>query len=102
MRSPSRRPQPRSTRCVYECSFFTHRDASGRARHVRTDKARDFTHFADKLLANFTEVIAGRSTPLVIPADVRPSTRIINECYARRSLLDAPWYDACQELVNHR
>jgi predicted dehydrogenase len=86
---------------VYEWSSFTRRDAAGRARHVKTDKAREFAHFADTLLSNFTEVIEGRANPLVTPADVRPATRIINECYGRRSLIEAPWYDACQELINH-
>jgi hypothetical protein len=73
----------------------------GRARRVKTDKARDFTHFAEKLLSNFTDVIEGQADPIVTPSDIRPATRIINECYERRSPLDAPWYDTCLELNNH-
>lgn len=85
---------------VYEWSSYTHRDATGRTRTVRTDKAREFTHFADKLLANFISVVEGRESPIVSAEDVRPAVAVIEACYARRASMEAPWYDAFQVLSN--
>lgn len=85
---------------VLEGSEYFRRDASGRARTVRTGKAREFTYYAEKLLDNFTAAIAGRERPIVTPEDVRPSVALIEECYARRTRLDAPWYDACERLAH--
>jgi len=85
---------------VYEWSSYTHRDKGGRARSIKTDKAREFTHFAEKLLANFTEVVEGRAKPIVSAADVRPAIALIDACYAGRSTLDAPWYGACERLAH--
>jgi len=85
---------------VYEWSSYTHIDGSGRARSIKTDQAREFTHFADKLLTNFTAVMAGDEPPIVSGRDVRPAIAVIDACYAHRSLIDAPWYDACRRLTN--
>lgn len=85
---------------VYEWSSYTRRDKNGRGRLIRTDKTREFTHFADKLLHNFIGVIEGRESPIVSASDVRPAISLIDTCYDRRSLLAAPWYDVCERLVN--
>jgi predicted dehydrogenase len=85
---------------VYEWSSYTRRDKRGRTKSIRTDKAREFTHFAEKLLANFTAVIEGRESPIVSAADVRPAVSLIETCYARRASMAAPWYDACQRLAH--
>jgi predicted dehydrogenase len=85
---------------VYESSSYTRRNAAGRARVVKTDKAREFTHFADKLLANFTAVINGLESPIVSPTDVRPAVALIDDCYAHRTLMEAPWYDAYERLAH--
>lgn len=85
---------------VYEWSSYTHRDRSGEGRLIKSDKSRDFTHFADKLLANFVAVIAGREAPIVSAADVRPAISLIDQCYRNRRLMDMPWYDACSRLTH--
>jgi predicted dehydrogenase len=87
---------------VYEWSSYTRRDGAGRARKVRTDKTRTFDDFSDMLLANFTDVIAGRSLPLVSAADARPAIAVIDGCYSRRTQFAEPWHDACEELVHVR
>ncbi len=85
---------------VYEWSSYTRRDKRGRAKSIRTDKTREFTHFADKLLQNFTAVIGGDATPIVSAADVRAATSIIDQCYRNRRLMETPWYDACTRLAH--
>lgn len=85
---------------IYEWSSYTHRDENGRARTVRTDKTREFTHFADKLLANFTAVIEGRESPIVTPGDARTGVALIDACYQNRGTIDAPWFDACARLAH--
>lgn len=85
---------------VYEWSSFTRRDASGRARSVRTDRPREFSFFAEKLLANFVDAVEGRAAPLVSAADVRPAIAVIDACYARRARLAEPWYDAGRRLAH--
>jgi predicted dehydrogenase len=87
---------------VYESSTFTRRNRNGRARTIRTDKAREFTHFAEKLIENFVDCIEGRASPIVSALDVRPSVALIEECYAQRSpsASDRPWFDACERLAH--
>jgi len=85
---------------AYEWSSYTRLDKSGGAKSVKTDRAREFTHFADTLLANFVRVIEGRESPLVSAKDVRPAIGLIESCYARRSRIDAPWYEACERLAH--
>jgi predicted dehydrogenase len=85
---------------VYEWSSFTRRDKNGRAKSVRTDKAREFTHFADKLLANFAAVVEERESPIVPATEVRPAISLIDNCYAQRKLMDAPWYNTYERLAN--
>lgn len=84
---------------VYEWSSYTRRDLSGRARKVRTDSARTIDDFSDMLLSNFTDVIAGRSQPIISAADARAGISVIDQCYARRSRFAEPWHDACEVLV---
>lgn len=85
---------------VYEWSSFTRIDGSGKGKLVRTDKAREFTHFADKLLANFVRVLEGTEEPIVTPKDVRPAVSVIESCYARRAQLDEPWFDTGRRLAH--
>lgn len=85
---------------VYEWSSYTRRDRNGRAKSIRTDRAREFTHFADMLLDNFSAVVEGREVPIVSASDVRPAIALIDSCYARRARLEAPWYDACERLAH--
>lgn len=85
---------------VYEWSSYTRREKDGRTKSVRTDKGREFTHFADKLLSNFTDVIEGNASPIVSAADVRPAVALIEACYAQRASIVAPWYDAYERLAH--
>jgi predicted dehydrogenase len=85
---------------VYEWSSYTRRDANGRARTIRTDRAREFTHFADKLLDNFVAVIEGRELPIVAAKDVRPAVSLIAACYEHRTPIETPWLDACRKLTH--
>jgi predicted dehydrogenase len=84
---------------IYEWSSYTRRDRQGRARQIRTDSTRDFAHFADRLLANFSAVVAGREDPLVPAREVRAAIRVIDECYARRRTMKMPWFDAYERLA---
>jgi hypothetical protein len=67
---------------------------------VRTDRAREFTHFADVLLANFASVVDGRETPKVAASDVRPAVSVIERCYGQRRSMDTPWFDAYTRLTD--
>jgi predicted dehydrogenase len=84
---------------AYEWSSYTRRDGTARPRVVRTDRSRTFGYFADQLLRNFTDAIAGHAAPFASAADIRPAVAVIEECYARRSRLPAPWHDAYTRLV---
>ncbi len=79
---------------VYEASSFTHRDERGKTRSIKTDGPRGSSSFADRLLANFVGVLEGREQPIVSAGDVRPAISVIDACYARRSTMHEPWYDA--------
>lgn len=85
---------------VYDWSTCIRNFGTSRARKVRTDRKRSFDDFADMLLSNFTETMAGRATPLISAADARASIAVIDGCYGRRSRFAEPWHDACQELVH--
>ena len=85
---------------AFEWSSYTKRTASGQKKTVKTDKARQFAHFADKLLANFVDVVEGKAEPTVSPSDVRPSVALITECYENRTSLSTPWYTAYERLTD--
>ena len=85
---------------VYEWSAYDQRIGSGALHKIKTDGHRVFTDFADMLLKNFTDVIAGTATPIVAAADVRAAVATIDACYARRSKLPEPWHDACARLTH--
>ena len=85
---------------VYEWSSYTRRDRNGKGRSVKTDRTRDFTHFADKLLDNFVAVIEEREAPIVSAGEVRPAISVIDQCYRNRRLMDLPWFDACTRLAH--
>lgn len=53
-----------------------------------------FSDFGKVMVGNFLDVIEGISGPIVSAADVLPSIRLIDECYARASRFSMPWYDA--------
>lgn len=67
---------------------------SGRRRVLREDGPATYADFAHPLLDNFLEAVQGRAAPLVTGADVLPSLAVIDACYARRTRLPMPWFDA--------
>ena len=85
---------------VLEGSSYVREFPGGRSKVVRTDKAREFTYYADKLLDNFLAAIEEREPLLITPEDVRPSIAIIDQCYSQRARLPAPWFDACRRLAH--
>lgn len=85
---------------VYEWSSYAREDASGKSRSVKTDRVREFPHFADKLVHNFTEVMAGKAKPTVSPRDIRPSVSLIQTCYENRAPMDTPWFEAYGRLAH--
>ncbi len=85
---------------VYEWSSYTHEDSSGKSRSVKTDRVREFPHFADKLVHNFTEVMAGNAKPTVSPRDIRSSVSLIETCYENRTAMDTPWLEAHGRLAH--
>jgi len=52
------------------------------------------------LLDNFLDVVGGRATPLVSGSDVLPSIELIDECYAQRTRMAAPWYDSWRRIAS--
>lgn len=85
---------------VYDWSSYERRGDDGRLRKVRTDRARTFDDFADTLLSNFTDVIAGRAEPITSAEDARASIAVIDACYEHREHFNEPWHYACERL-NH-
>lgn len=71
-----------------------------RTSTVKADKVRDFTHYGKKLIDNFVDVIAGKAEPFASARDIRPSVALINDCYANRTQLPAPWNDALERLTH--
>lgn len=71
-----------------------------RERTIRLDAdARTYNDFAHEMLANFSAVIASGAKPLVSGADVLPGLEVIERCYARRTRVAMPWFDAWTKVV---
>ncbi len=85
---------------AFDWSSYMRRDRSGRVKTIRTDKSREFSHFAEKLLMNFAAVMEGKERPTASPTDVRPAISIIDACYKHRTLLEEPWYDTYRRLAH--
>jgi predicted dehydrogenase len=85
---------------VYEWSSYTHRSPGGTARKVKTDRARTFDDFADRLIGNFVDVVAKRAAPIVSAADARHAIAVIDGCYARRAPIAEPWHNAFEVLAH--
>jgi predicted dehydrogenase len=84
---------------LYDFRSFTVRRGS-RASRERVEGSDVFAEYGHVLLDNFLDVAAGRSTPLVSAADVRPSIALIEACYANRRRFDLPWHDAYTRLLD--
>lgn len=77
---------------IYDWRSPTMIAPDGRRSVIRTAPGpATYPGFADVLVANFAEVMAGRATPLVPAEAVSAGVGLIAECYARRKPLPAPW-----------
>lgn len=78
---------------VYDLDEISVGDASGAsARTIRMRGApRSFSDLAPRVIADFLNAIEAGSAPAASPADVLPSMRLIESCYARRKRFDMPW-----------
>ena len=73
----------------------------GRERTIRLDAAaRTYNEFAHEILANFSAVIANGAAPLVSGADVLPGLEVIERCYAKRTRVAMPWFDAWTRVAS--
>jgi len=84
---------------IYDWSTLTH-TTGGRPRKLSLPtKARVYADFAPILLDNFIDVISRGAKPLVPGADVMPSLDVIETCYARRTRMAMPWFDAYTKVA---
>jgi predicted dehydrogenase len=82
--------------CITGVSGEEHRFILGRPgtrpRIVRLPRGRiALLGYANKMMTNFVEAIAGANQPLVTGRDVLPSIKVISEAYRRAQSFDAPW-----------
>lgn len=84
---------------IYDWNNLTVRE-NGRSTVLKLPGAIDaYPKFAEELLRNFCDVVSAGARPLVTGADVLPSLATIDACYARRTRLEMPWYDAWTRVV---
>ena len=76
-------------------------EQEGRTRTIRLEAAaRTYNDFAIEMLGNFCAVISSGATPLVSGADVLPGLEVIEQCYAQRTRVDMPWFDAWTKVAS--
>jgi predicted dehydrogenase len=76
-------------------------EQGGRARTLTLPSAaRTYDEFAVELLDNFTGVLRSGARPLVAGADVLPGLEVIEACYAKRTRVDMPWFDAWKKVAS--
>lgn len=88
----------RGTEATIENSFqgwwhvpITYR--SGRTETIALPSTeREYNDFAPAVIANFLDGIRQGTAPLIPAREVIPSIELIEECYARATLFDLPWY----------
>ena len=80
---------------VYDLDEISVGDADlSSARTIRMRGApRSFADLAPRVIADFLDAIETGSAPAAGPADVLPSMRLIENCYARRKRFDMPWQE---------
>lgn len=80
---------------LYDERTVVIRDANGHERERRSGPPVDV---AKAMLGGFISAIRGESEVPVPGREVLPSIRVIEECYANRELLPAPWYENAAPL----
>jgi predicted dehydrogenase len=74
--------------------------ATGGRRKIRLPSQAKVPDDVGKVLFdNFLDVIRGRAAPVVTGSDVLPSIELLDECYAARTRLPMPWYDAWHRIA---
>ncbi len=75
--------------------------AGGRERTIKLQsRATKYDDFAREILTNFCAVIEQGAPPLVSGADVLPGLEVIERCYARRTRVAMPWFDAWEKVAS--
>jgi hypothetical protein len=64
----------------------------GRTRLARMGPSYRYQHYAQKLITNFLNVVAGIEQPLFVANDVADSIAVIEEAYQKGVPIQAPWY----------
>ena len=73
----------------------------GRERTIKLmSRAKTYDDFAGDVLANFCSVIERGTPPLVAGAEVLPGLEVIERCYARRTRVAMPWFDAWARVAS--
>ena len=74
-------------------------DGQSKVRRIRSAE-RTYSDFGRRIIANFIEVIAGKSSPLVPAASVLPALEVMDECYESATRLDMPWLQVEEIVLN--
>jgi predicted dehydrogenase len=75
--------------------------SGGRERTITLQsRAVKYDDFARDLLANFCAVIESGAQPLVSGTDVLPGLDVIERCYAQRTRVAMPWFDAWSKVAS--
>jgi predicted dehydrogenase len=70
---------------------------NGKQQHLKlVAKEKSKVDIADTLVTNFLEVITHGARPLISGEAVLDSLRFIDECYARASRFEMPWYQSME------
>jgi predicted dehydrogenase len=74
---------------------------SGRGKQIRFRHCeRNYDEFGRRMVANFVDVIAKRSPPLVPAKAVLPALELLEECYEAATRLPMPWLQP-EEFLRH-
>jgi predicted dehydrogenase len=66
--------------------------ANGKRKRVQV-RGDDSVEVADKLVANFLDVLNNKSQPLIAASEVLTSIELLEEAYSKATRFRMPWYD---------
>lgn len=86
---------------VYDYLNITVDEKTGKNRQLRLNsKYKTKLDIAGRVVDNFINVVRKTEQPLVAGKDVLDSVEFIDECYAKATRLETPWYTAMKEGKN--
>jgi predicted dehydrogenase len=86
---------------LFDWNTVDFKQASGRQQKLRLPSTAKVPQDVGRtLLDNFLGVVRGRAVPVVAGSDVLPSIELLDDCYARRTRMAMPWYDAWRRIAN--